>query len=42
MKNIFDTVAELLLTNDKYKTEDGKLLKLVDMHELWGSLYVNE
>lgn len=29
MKNIFDTVAELLLTNDKYKTEDGKLLKAV-------------
>ncbi|MES5126549.1 site-specific DNA-methyltransferase [Lactobacillus iners] len=29
MKNIFDTVAELLLTNDKYKAEDGKLLKAV-------------
>ncbi|PNS43850.1 DNA methyltransferase [Gardnerella vaginalis] len=27
MKNIFDTVADLLLTNDKYKAEDGKLLK---------------
>ena len=29
MKNIFDTVAELLLTNNKYKAEDGKLLKAV-------------
>lgn len=29
MKNIFDTVADLLLTNDKYKAEDGKLLKAV-------------
>ena len=29
MKNIFDTVAELLLTKDKYKAEDGKLLKAV-------------
>ena len=29
MKNIFDAVAELLLTNDKYKAEDGKLLKAV-------------
>ena len=29
VKNIFDTVAELLLTNDKYKAEDGKLLKAV-------------
>lgn len=29
MNNIFDTVAELLLTNDKYKAEDGKLLKAV-------------
>lgn len=29
MKNIFDTVAELLLTNDKYKAEDGRLLKAV-------------
>ena len=29
MKNIFGTVAELLLTNDKYKAEDGKLLKAV-------------
>ena len=29
MKNIFETVAELLLTNDKYKAEDGKLLKAV-------------
>mgnify|MGYP000048569752 CR=1 FL=1 len=29
MKNIFDTVAELLLTKDKYKTEDGKLLKAI-------------
>lgn len=29
MKNIFDTVADLLLTNNKYKAEDGKLLKAV-------------
>ena len=29
MKNIFDTVADLLLTNDKYKAEDGRLLKAV-------------
>lgn len=29
MKNIFNTVAELLLTNDKYKAADGKLLKAV-------------
>ena len=29
MKNIFDIVATLLLTNDKYKAEDGKLLKAV-------------
>lgn len=29
MKNIFDTAADLLLTNDKYKAEDGKLLKAV-------------
>ena len=29
MKNIFDTVAELLLSNNKYKAEDGKLLKAV-------------
>lgn len=29
MKNIFDTVADLLLTKDKYKAEDGKLLKAV-------------
>ncbi|MFU0524796.1 DNA methyltransferase [Gardnerella pickettii] len=29
MKNIFDTVANLLLTNNKYKAEDGKLLKAV-------------
>ncbi|MBE0296367.1 DNA methyltransferase [Gardnerella vaginalis] len=29
MKNIFDTVADLLLTNDKYKAEDCKLLKAV-------------
>ena len=29
MKNIFDTVADLLLTNDKYKADDGKLLKAV-------------
>ena len=29
MKNIFDTVANLLLTNEKYKAEDGKLLKAV-------------
>ena len=29
MKNIFETVAKLLLTNDKYKAEDGKLLKAV-------------
>lgn len=29
MKNIFDTVAELLLSNSKYKAEDGKLLKAV-------------
>ncbi len=29
MKNIFDTVADLLLINDKYKAEDGKLLKAV-------------
>lgn len=29
MKNIFYTVAELLLTNNKYKAEDGKLLKAV-------------
>ena len=29
MKNIFNTVADLLLTNDKYKAEDGKLLKAV-------------
>lgn len=29
MKNIFDTVANLLLSNSKYKAEDGKLLKAV-------------
>ena len=29
MKNIFDTVADLLLSNSKYKAEDGKLLKAV-------------
>lgn len=29
MKNIFDTVADLLLTNNKYKAEDGRLLKAV-------------
>ena len=29
MKNIFDTIANLLLTNDKYKAENGKLLKAV-------------
>lgn len=29
MKNIFDTVASLLLSNNKYKAEDGKLLKAV-------------
>lgn len=29
MKNIFDTVAELLLTKNRYKAEDGKLLKAV-------------
>lgn len=29
MKNIFDTIADLLLTNDKYKAENGKLLKAV-------------
>lgn len=29
MANIFNTVSDLLLTNDKYKTEDGKLLKAV-------------
>lgn len=29
MKNIFDTVADLLLTNNKYNAEDGKLLKAV-------------
>jgi DNA (cytosine-5-)-methyltransferase len=34
MKNIFDTVADLLLTNDKYKAEDGKLLKAVVYSEV--------
>lgn len=29
MRNIFDTVANLLLSNSKYKAEDGKLLKAV-------------
>ena len=29
MKNIFDTVANLLLSNSKYKAEDCKLLKAV-------------
>lgn len=29
MMNIFEQAVELLLTNDKYKAEDGKLLKAV-------------
>ncbi|MCT7746677.1 MAG: site-specific DNA-methyltransferase [Lactobacillus iners] len=36
MKNIFDTVADLLLTNDKYKAEDGKLLKAVVYSDVMG------